>query len=235
MSDSETSDTEYQLPTNLDFEFVDTTKPIKEDEKPEEDQDEPIISNEETNDAPEEFFFPLFATESAPVTSETPSKDDESSRTGLMKVTLNDAVDDEPIIQSRPSTYYFPEYTEQQLLSFKLAAIEYDDIFSNTFDNRYTWRGTQRKVTDLKQYNAKIDEASQKLKKKAQMRPSLKTRKNRILAKKNVKLRKQSIKDLEKKHQKMINQKKKRGGKKNKKKKDGQTATQTKKPEYRTE
>lgn len=121
----------------------------------------------------------------------------------LTKVALKE---EEPMIdQSRPDEYYFAHYTEQEKAQFAQSALEYDQIFVS-HDNRW-----KRKPLDLDQYNREI------AKSKKRLRPSLKNRKSRIIAKQNNTLRKKLIKKLAE-DAKKINQKRKRGGKKNKKK-----------------
>lgn len=239
------------------------------------------LGEEEMEVEADEFFFPLFAAETTPPTSSTaeeasPATNESDNKTKndtvgtpapaptpLMKISLKEVnVEDEldklAHQQQRPSSYYFAQYTDLQLLEFQQAAISFDDIFKNTFDNRYKTttanaknynskgldffsiggKYTCRKVIDLNECNNQVEAELKIAQRKQKRRPGLKNRRNRILAKQNGRERKRRDKQVELMKQKVVLQKKKRGGKKNKKKGGAAGSVgvaQQEKPKFRTE
>lgn len=187
----------------------------------------------------DEFDFPLFSFGMASKVPDDPQNEDASndndeprgrdSTTKLMKVTLR-SPSPEVINNQRPRTYYFAEYSAQELMRFQSAAIQYDQIITEASKDAACSRSLhRRRIFDLKYHNDKIEAEIQRALKNKKRRPGKKQR----LARKQGTIRNAEREAQAKEIKKMIKKKfHKRGGKKNKKK---DSVAADVKPKFRTE
>lgn len=229
------SEGEFVLP-ELEFEIVDKESTEATQTIPTEQSNVP----EDKEEDQEEFDFPLFSFGGSSTTEEAKggaeqdtevTHDEERGRpkTVIQKISLREP-SVEKIIQSRPESYYFQRFTEEDHARHESIAITYDQILKHS-----TERNNHGRVWDLTQYNAKIEQQiARDTRKKG--RPGKKARAAKKIARENEKAR-EKVKKIEKQRELKKLMKKihhKRGGKKNKTKANA-AANVNAKPKYRTE
>lgn len=175
---------------------------------------------EEEKPAEEEFDFPLFsfgAISLAPEKS-TEVEEERGRSSGVMKVSLREE-SEERVVNERPSSYYYAEYSEQQRQRFALVAVSGDDIYQQMT----IYSGEGGRVVDLAVYNSRIVEHSKR------KRAGKNQRENRIESRARKAERKKLEEEIEKQKMARIIKKKfhKRGGKKNKKKNGDKSGDKT--------
>lgn len=131
----------------------------------------------------------------------------------LMKISLREP-SPEIIIQDRPKSYYFSEYSERDKENFISSAIKYDDIFKDK-DLIVSKPSKKAQIIDLNEYNAQAEKQLQRERLLRKRRPCKKQRLARKMGQEMVKEREALAKKLKKEMKKKFHQ---RGGKKNKKK-----------------
>ncbi|KAG5421227.1 hypothetical protein I9W82_000317 [Candida metapsilosis] len=218
---------------NLEFEFVEVeeTSQPQEDHKAQEDEEE------------QEFAFPLFASASKPKQDAEPTGDNERGRSKtIQKISLREH-SEERIDNSRPDSYYFASYTEDERTQFAQVAVSGSDIYAQFFIQPSSY-----KLMDLNEYNEKIDMETNNAKaRKRRNRPGKKKRQSRIVCRER-RLERAAIAKKEEKERKLKEKQekfgkfKKQGGGRHTKKtfnkggpSRGKTGGGVAKPKYRTE
>lgn len=147
------------------------------------------IVEKETSEAeeePEEFDFPLFAA------------------TSVQKVNLKQPVED-AVVQARPRSFYFAEWSSSQRAQFKDMAISGEDVLTLS----ETTSVSSGKVINLDEHNKMHERGNKK------PRPGKARRLNRILSKRRAAETAKRIAELAEEKRKIM-KKRRRGGVKNK-------------------
>ncbi|CCH43633.1 hypothetical protein BN7_3186 [Wickerhamomyces ciferrii] len=201
----------------LEFDIIEADDDVEDDK----------MEDEESQD----FDFPLFSMSkpSEPVEDEE-DRGRSITKSNTMRITLR-SPSPEIINQERPESYYFANYTNDELLQFQQSAITGDDVWSMS-NIQYNIPG---KLINLDEFNTQIQKEIEQTKTK---RPGKKKRIASIKGKEHRKevLKLEKIQKAKEKAKLMKKIHHKRGGKKNKKKAAPQPQQQNKpKPKYRTE
>ncbi|SCU86299.1 LAME_0D05446g1_1 [Lachancea meyersii CBS 8951] len=209
---SPSSSTEWNEAIIPEFEYVSVVKTGEDDQK----------ESTENAQANEEFDFPLFSfgttMENVDRDSSLENPDDDEGRgrtsTRLIKVSLREP-SPEFFNNERHRSFYFADYTEEDLEKFKNSAIDYElATKEHKFLGKYSIPGRKSRVLCLEEHNEKIETERLKELKRRNRRSGKKQREARKLGLERVKQRLEDAKAVRKLMKKKFH---KRGGKKNKK------------------
>ncbi|CAR27604.1 hypothetical protein ZYGR_0N00860 [Zygosaccharomyces rouxii] len=212
----------YEPPNSFEIVEVD----VKKDQDP----------NDKTeSQLQEEFDFPLFSFGN---TNESAAGDDEvqedrgRSEVPLMRISLREPSPDR-IVQERPRSYYFAEYTQDDHAKFQQSAIGFDDILKESQLGAHKgWPQFRGRVLDVSENNARIEQLNIRERHCKRRRPGKQQRLARRQGATNVKQREEKEKEIKKMIKKKFH---KRGGKKNKKPEFNPLKDAAAKPKFRTE
>lgn len=182
----------------------------------------------------EEFDFPLFSFGNVNENNVSDGKVEEDrgrSEVPLMRISLREPSPDR-IIQERPRSYYFAEFTPDDHAKFQKSAIEFDTILKESrLDDHKRWSQFKKRVLDVNKHNAYIEQLNSRERHCKRRRPGKKQRLTRKQGKINENLREEKDKEIKKMIKKKFH---KRGGKKNKKP-EFNPLKDAGKPKFRTE
>ncbi|CUS23998.1 LAQU0S13e01002g1_1 [Lachancea quebecensis] len=221
---------EYRRVTREELFDNSTEEPLPTEEKPsiEPDLEFITVNDVQANDSKcgdntegaEEFEFPLFSfgvmEDSVGHNSEKDDVKESRGRTStrLMKVSLRESSPDF-VKQERPRSFYFAEYSAEQVENFEIAAIKPENVLQERAAGPYLgWPQFRGRLWDLDSYNAKIERERLRELRIKRRRPGKKQRLARKAGSERVKGRLEKAKEIKKLAKKKFH---KRGGKKNKK------------------
>ncbi|CAN3354884.1 hypothetical protein DICA0_C08504 [Diutina catenulata] len=143
-------DDEFVAPT-FEFEEVEVTASPEHDSTPSVAESEAVEEGKKEDLGADEFFFPLFSTETAPSTT----------------VSLKAPVVEEIKVE-RPEAYYFAKFTPEDRVRFEAVAVTGSDVIQSSLQppSILLVQYEKRKVMDLAEHNAQVAREKKKNKKK---------------------------------------------------------------------
>lgn len=152
----------------------------------------------------EEFEFPLFSLSTLETAADhdvKASHGEESrgrSSNKLMTVSIREPSPD-IVRQERPRSFYFAEYTSEQVSNFQKSAIEYDTVLRESTQGPYRgWARYRGRVLDVVSHNEKVSRERLREQKLKRRRPGKKQREARKAGAQRVTERLEKAKDIKK-------------------------------------
>lgn len=198
-----------------------------------------VEKDQEPNDktesqSQEEFDFPLFSFGNAneSTAGDVEVKEDRGrSEAPLMRISLREPSPDR-VVQERPRSYYFAEFTQDDHAKFQQSAIGFETILKDSqADDRRGWPQFKGRVLNVSKHNAHIEQLNIRERHCKRRRPGKQQRLARRQGTANEKRREEKDKEIKKMIKKKFH---KRGGKKNKKP-EFNPLKDAAKPRFRTE